>query len=860
MKKAIAFICALFMYITCAHAQSVEQCVENYNNYLRLYPQERVYLHFDNSTYYKGEHIWYKANIVRGDNLKKTDVSKVLYVELVSPIGIPLAVQKLTVENGQAAGSFLLTDSIRSGFYEVRAYTSWMLNFAWGERHAWKSLNNKRNKDYYGSDFINYLQSNAGIFSRVFPVYERRGVGTHVMTRVEAPNNTPKKLIMCFYPEGGNLIDGIETKVAFEVKTSDGEAVNVKGSLKSGKTELCKVTTIHNGRGVFKLTPKVKMNGKIFVETTCNEKNLKFYLPEIQSKGIALAVDNGSDVNIKVCRSDETPAADLGLIVTCRGVTKTFKRIDLREKLSTHIHINKQDLATGVNIVTLFGDGGKVVGQREIFVNNGMGQCGITCLTPAKEYKPYEKVALDFGINQADGAETFSLSVTDGEEKGYYTGNVFTDLLLSSEVKGFIPDVAYYFLKDDEAHRQALDLLLMVQGWNRYDYAEMMTATSPQFRYEREQGIAFRGKVMDTNYQGDIIYNKNDDDDLRWWTPDHPVYNRHSDVGFGPQSSWQQPKKTLTLKLTSVSSDQDIAKTLTINTDGKFSINFPDGYGKTYYSLLVSDDDNPRHIVNNRYLVVPQNAVSPLPKRYDYYETHLPQTGIEYEQKSFLALPPININIPDVMTYLSGVRGRIENFEIGNNSDVVPEHLIMPLLGMAGGFTISVNGYKDALLSEDHYILLPEVRERLASADQELLPPSSSFKTMQIYICADSRNGIYTPQKREEYKLKTEGMRTPPRVVHLNYVTDGTKINNQGANGYKTVIYGYSQPATFYSPDYSRQPLPKQTDCRRTIYWNPNVTTNGDGKAHVEFYNNGNANKLHISAEGVSHNGVPMTL
>ena len=74
----------------------------------------------------------------------------------------------------------------------------------------------------------------------------------------------------------------------------------------------------------------------------------------------------------------------------------------------------------------------------------------------------------------------------------------------------------------------------------------------------------------------------------------------------------------------------------------------------------------------------------------------------------------------------------------------------------------------------------------------------------------------------------------------------------------KTWIDGYSTPVEFYSPDYSL--LPKDEDYRRTLYWNPNVTTNKEGKASVEFYNNGSCRNIDISAETLTKDGGLGTL
>lgn len=109
----------------------------------QLFPQEKVYLHLDNSGYFMGETIWMKAYVVRADNNGNTNLSRVLYVDLVSPTGEVAATRKLMIENGEAEGSIELKGLIASGFYEVRACTRYMLN--------WDDL---------------------GVFSRVIPIFK----------------------------------------------------------------------------------------------------------------------------------------------------------------------------------------------------------------------------------------------------------------------------------------------------------------------------------------------------------------------------------------------------------------------------------------------------------------------------------------------------------------------------------------------------------------------------------------------------------------------------------------------------------------------------------------------------------------
>lgn len=107
----------------------LESFVVNMNNFNRQYPQEKVYLHLDNTGYFMGETLWFKAYVLRADKNKLTDISSVLYVELVDPTGEIISTQKVKIKNGTASGYITLTDFLNSGFYEIRAYTRYMTNW-----------------------------------------------------------------------------------------------------------------------------------------------------------------------------------------------------------------------------------------------------------------------------------------------------------------------------------------------------------------------------------------------------------------------------------------------------------------------------------------------------------------------------------------------------------------------------------------------------------------------------------------------------------------------------------------------------------------------------------------------------------
>ena len=135
MHRLLHILLLLFLALP-IHAQSEEtnrilSYIQKAMNFNSVVPQEKVYLHFDNTGYFENETMWFKAYVTRTDNGHLSDLSKVLYVELLNPTGDVLQTLKYPIDSlGQSHGEMKLDTILGSGLYEVRAYTRYMTN--WG--------------------------------------------------------------------------------------------------------------------------------------------------------------------------------------------------------------------------------------------------------------------------------------------------------------------------------------------------------------------------------------------------------------------------------------------------------------------------------------------------------------------------------------------------------------------------------------------------------------------------------------------------------------------------------------------------------------------------------------------------------
>ena len=465
-----------------------------------FFPEERVYLHFDNSAYYLGEEIWFKAYVTSGSNDTPTDISKVLYVELVAPEGYVVRTNKYKIdENGTCNGSFELNRLLLSGYFEIRAYTRYMLNR--GKSAIFSRVFpvfDKVNADNW--EFMNMLDRRRGFLTDVETDDTRQGLDREVEWVTATLPDTDIK----FYPEGGHLVSGLESRIAFEVFGSDGiNASNSITILANGK-ELLTATPEHMGKGCFTLTPEEGTEYTAILQG--GKKRNKFTLPDVEEEGVSVKVEESAGsigISVKNSLANDT---EMGCAVFHRGRNSFYERFSSNDR-EMFFAVDKSSLAEGVNRVIVFIDDSIPLAERMFFVthekasHNGHKSVRLKVKGNGKEInslnlKPHEKIMLE--IEREDGkpiAEgSFSLAVNDAKYRHAtsYTYNMYTYMLLGSEVKGYIPNAANYFDPSNPNRARELDLIMLTHGWTSYDWNKL-SRKEASLEQPIEKGIVVKG-------------------------------------------------------------------------------------------------------------------------------------------------------------------------------------------------------------------------------------------------------------------------------------------------------------------------------------------------------------------------------
>lgn len=851
MKKLNLFIILVMitMSTTFADQNNVKSPADNISKFIqttmkfnRVFPQEKVYMHFDNTGYFIGERIWFKAYVLSSDSNRYTHLSKVLYVELVNPSGDVLEQHKLEIKNGQAWGDFELKKVLISGFYEVRAYTRYMTN--WG-------------KD--------------GIFSRVFPIFRRTETEGDYSKKVideisylkrlpdyrEKDSIKVQKLNVHFYPEGGKLIQGKLSKVAFDVTDENGAHQELIGMLINSGDTLKKISTIREGRGVFSFIPSAKPATLILRDKKGRDRD--FTLPIADKEGCALRVNTLSNYDV-IAELDATKNLQgqlVGMVITHNGTVMDCDTVTLSKATITHF-FKKSKLADGVNQLTIINTEGQILADRMIFIYPRKDIGTIHISTPTEYLSPCKKVELKA---ESRPNTAFSLSVRDADtQTNGYDQNAATWLLLSSDLRGFIENPNYYLENNDEKHQNDADLLMMVQGWHRYDFEMMEGKNKFLWNQPVENSLFIDGKLHQAKKK-----NKVDNVDLTL-----TLYNNLGDIINGEMTTDQ--KGYYAFKAPDCYGEWNmLLRTKKENKDLKYYVavnrNFsPKMRNLSYYESQELPIDTPNILLNKN---IQDNRQWPMDKS-NYLLKEVKVKGHRIYNQTKAAWMSETIGAYTASIYYDCDKAVDEIADRGEDTPSVMEWLKMKNPFFNGGTNqegvghytrLSCNFYDEGLMYKrrpvvwivnNQFLFVTGVPHKMAGTinDNDNEDAREPFP-----INLEEVKSIYISEDYKAYNryLTVGGLEGNHPVTVFVYTHLNLMKPEKGLR--RAHFSGFNIPTEYQNTVNDYNLMAPQPDYRRTLYWNPNVTTDKDGKAKIEFFNNSTCNQIVISAEGITIDG-----
>ncbi len=464
LKKAIALGLCLPL-VSVAFAQNDYAGVQNrFAQYREKALQEKIYVHTDKEFYLAGEIVWFKLYYVEGSQHTPLDLSKVAYVELLDKDNKAAMQAKITLKEGHGDGSFFLPVSVPTGNYLLRAYTNWMKNF--------------------GPDY--FFQKNVRIVNTL-------------KTKQEVIKDTAIRYDVQFLPEGGHLVKGIESKVAFRVTDQYGKGQDCSGVLiNENRDSLLQFRTFKFGMGSFVFTPAATGVYRAMINLP-NGETIYRDLPGVSEQGYVLRVEDDGSGNVRATVSGAGPQAqEAFLFVHTRQSVKLAERKALSNGVAT-FSIPVTQLGEGISHFTLFDNRQQPVCER-LYFRQPASALTIDANSDAQKYGVRKKVSLSISSKSGSTAVPagMSLSVFRTDElQGAPQQDIRTYLWLSSDLKGNIESPEYYFSPVSPEVKQATDNLMLVHGWRKFNWSTLLNTRDFAFEHVPEfDGHVIHGKLF----------------------------------------------------------------------------------------------------------------------------------------------------------------------------------------------------------------------------------------------------------------------------------------------------------------------------------------------------------------------------
>ena len=783
-------------------------------DYLLAARQEKAYLHLDRPVYGTGETIWFSTYVVDASQHQLDSLSQVLHVDLVSPEKRVVGRRTLRLKGGRASGDLTIADTLAPGTYVLRAYTNWMRNA--------------------GDEFV---------YSRRLSIWPASPIGPQEAVVPNAPTTPAGKARAAaaarpdvqFFAEGGDLIEGLPAVVAFKAMDASGRSLSVHGQLLNAQNAvLTTFASRHAGMGRFGLVPGAGQRYRARV-TLPDGSTTDYPLPAVQPAGYSLhVVDGGENFLVEARYRGPAGAAAPGpvqLFTQVRGVVAYPGPRPLVGDVPAIWRMPKKNYPAGIVYFTLFDATGTPQAERLAFAPNEAAGLRVSITPDQPSYGAHAPVQLTVRVADAAGqpvAATLSLGVNDAA-LGALDPNAETiasNLLLTSDLTGYVDSPGYYFRTPSAATAQHLDDLLLTQGWRRFVWKTVLAGQAPAIRFSPEQELSLVGQVVSEHGQ-------------------RPIPNS--------QLTFLQTKPTKNVT------------TATTGPDGRFAfVGIPVGdtalitlqarRAQGGSNVLIIPDGGPAPTAQPLPLLPSLSAapaaVATLVRRSRQAQSaeldQHPERAIRNINLTNVAVTAKRETVPrdDPRRLYGATGGTVINFA-NNPSMQTGASVLQMLQGRVAGLTISgsppnlsvqIRNLGTPLIILDGQRVDVDAVSSLSPSDIESV---EVFKGTEAAIFGGSGGAIAIYTKRADANYK--GPNTGP------------------APGIATVkLPGFYAAREFYSPRYSALLTNPPADPRTsTLYWNPELRTNAKGEAEVHFFTADGSGTFEAVAEGLGQGGQP---
>ncbi len=857
MKKQ--YFLFIFILIHCIASQAqTSKYTSSFLNLMKNGYQEKLYLHIDKPYYVAGDTIWLKGYEVNAATHRK-GLSNFIYVELVDKSNKVARRVKIKRDDFGFRGFMPISEDLPSNDYQLRAYSMWMQNV--GEDFFFKRnlsienvvntslqihaeyeemsngkikvnltfkdesdvpYNKKNFWSYYQGKKLQFIRPNKEGKASFEMTVKDKNKRQHYDIRFDekVASEFEKRMYIpmfstdydvAFFPEGGALLKGNTQFVAFKAIGTDGLSREIIGTVYNNSNEpIAQMQSQHKGMGKFMLAVNPDETYYAVTEDLKGvKKRFDIQIPE-DSGIIIQASRRGNSLRYQIVNQSGVSTDSLYFIMHQRGFL-LYEQALTEEKLFGNI--NTEDLPSGIITLAVADGQNHVYSERLFFVNNPQLSQEMQLNQPS--YGKRELVEVVFRVKDTERnpvAGDFSLSVTDSQIVALdsLSDNIASNLLLTSDLKGYVEDPNYYLASDDVKTREYTDLLMLTQAWRRFDLSKVLSKDLPLPKYEMEIGQVISGEVQ--SYSG-------------------KPYPGSEVVLF-------------TIKGLSMN-------TTTTDKDGKFiftGISFSDSTTFTLQSLNNKGKTKSTQIVPDRDAFMEANAFIPDKKSTDKetLEDFRRETIERYTEEGGHRL----INLSEVLIvanrrkYSNPMDEMISSLaQTTISADKIEgEYLgltLWDILSSSSFATVDVASKTVTIRNTPVTFVLNQV--------------VSDFEEMETFSTSDIENIFVLVDP-----VATAMFSSSSNPVISVTLKGGRRNMVKSSDGLATIRpLGFQKPLAFYVPKYETVSEKESSfpDVRSTVYWDPGLKSDAAGEFKVSFYTSDKKSDYHVVMEGISVKG-----
>lgn len=802
MLKIFNLLAFIFFILPGTRSQRIDSALASFTNVIRF---EKAYVHFDNSRYTAGQTIWYKAYLLSGS---QPSISKSVYIDWYDDNGRVITSTVTPVLSGFSSGSFLIPVSYSGSFIHAVAYTKWMRNF---------------DRAYF------YEQT-----FRVLPA----------ASAVEKKDSVPKDVRAQFLPESGAFLSDKLNVFAFKAIDNYGRPEAISGMIRNSKGEsVLSFRSVHDGMGKFQFKA-IRGESYSVIWTDMSGKVHQSRLPAPETSAVNLLLEPGRSNRIfHIQRTATVPERmkQLTLAGQMNGRLLFETAINLWDRESATGTLPVGQIASGILQLTVFDADAQPVCERMVFIKNDdyllKASLRVDTLNTQKRGRNVVEIELDDSIYA-----NLSVAVTDAASGDFPVDNIVAQLLLKGDLRGAVYRPGYYFASDADSALNHLDLVMLTNGWRRYNWSEILQYRIPELKYAKDSAWqSIHGKVKaykaKPNTKPDsiqVIFVAKDSSNLALSFPilADGSFEGKNVVLFDTMKVWCKMNGVTDIPQKDIYIGNDLLKGDTIYIQPDFTGNAPLAFGEGLDTTGLSS-----------FQALAARQISAAIKYRSLQEvtvrakqiSKLKELDSKYTQGIFAgdATAAFDMGSPENASHRSSIfdflTGKVQGLEVGNTNGGTATEGVVEYRRAAPTFYLDERAIPASELVNINL-------ENVAYIKVFSTPFAGGLTAAGGGVAGGGAIVIYTRKGIDTAPGRNRFLSKDPEY---------------------TLLSGYAPGRTFYTPDYAETTLSGDPeDLRSTLLWDPWITMDKKNKkVRIVFYNNDVADSFRVTLEGMDSAG-----